>query len=630
MAIAKLRHGGLLVSLDLSTGALHFSRAGTRLPWELDLGATSSVTVRKRVPGASDEQHPIRLAALESRRLSATRLQWIGEIGGAGVALDVELAADGLVFTASPTGTGDADVISAAWPGELRVRAASREACWSDYNQGALFRSDGKPWSETLEWWYLAMRFFGFTAAGESLAVILETHFDARTTLADDGAGVMSSNTQFLPSLGRLAYPRRTRFVSTPESGYVAIANAFRDYAQTHGLWKSFDERVAENPEADKLRGAFVACAGYWWDPEADQVGAMKAMRKMGFKRGWVFSPKLFSFGSDWNALGVDSNRLTDAQLAEIQSLGYLCAPFLQVEEAGPSIGLEKFAVDEKGERIVRWEIGERKYWEIAKWRVPSMLPQFESELLEGRGIHFDTVAAMPEVENWGERPYDREGDARLRAEIADYYRRRGKVICAESLRDWCVPHCDLSTSKIFAPVRTRDNRVWTLPLSDLVYHDSTPRSTWEHHSYDDKRNVRDLIQLAYHPFGMELTDLLTASPPVLFPEGMLYYYELKDVTLSDGTKDLAVDWTKAHLYRKRFTDPETQAALPKALRVCRLNERHGVSRMTSHRFVDPKSPFVQETEFASGLHVIVNFSDASFTLPDGRTVPARGSIVEE
>ena len=37
-------------------------------------------------------------------------------------------------------------------------------------------------------------------------------------------------------------------------------------------------------------------------------------------------------------------NRLSDEAIREIQSLGYACMPFLQVEEAGPSIGLEKFA----------------------------------------------------------------------------------------------------------------------------------------------------------------------------------------------------------------------------------------------------------------------------------------------
>jgi hypothetical protein len=585
--------------------------------------------------------------------MGPSRLQWIGETAGAGIALNVDLDGEGLAVALSPIGTGDAEVLSAEFPGILRFDAPEREMAWSDYHQGALFRADGKPWSVTLGWRHTAMRLFGFTAAGASLAVIVETPFDIQAKVEDDGTRSMGADLKLVPSLGTLAYARRVRFVPLADAGHVAIANAFRAYAQRHALWKSFEERVEENPEVEKLRGAFVACAGYYWDETADQVAAMKAMRRMGFTRGWLFSPKLFSFGDDWNTLNVEHNRMTDAQLAEIQSLGYLCAPFLQVEEAGPSVGMEKFATNAKGEKIVRWQIGECKYWEIAKWRVPAMLAQLDADLVEAKGIHFDTLTAMPLVENWdksgerkgvhfdtvaaaalaehyGQRAYDAGGDARLRMDIADYYRRRGKVICSESMRDWANLRQDLATSKTFAPITQNDPRVWTVPLTDLVYHDATVRTHWEHHSYNDARCVHTLIHRRFHPFGMELNDLLTASPPVLFPEGMLYEFAHKEVTLADGRKELEIVWSDAKTYRTRFTDPETRAALPKALRVCRLNERHGVSRMTSHRFLDPKSPLVQESEFASGLHVIVNLGDSPFTLADGRTVDGRSAIVDE
>ncbi len=630
MTEIELRQGGLTVSYDATAERLSFARASKKLPWDLDLGATSSVTVRRRTPGAADERHAIRLGALTLRRLSVNHLQWIGEVGGAGIALDVELSEGGLVFTVSPIGTGDAEIISAMWPGELRMKAAEREACWSDYHQGALFRADGKSFETKFDWDNHAMRFYAFTADAHTLAVIVDTSFDAETTLSDDGKSMMRSSIGFLPSLGTLRTPRRVRFVATESSGVVAAAGAFREYAQKNGMWKSFDERVAENPEVAKLRGAFIACAGYYWDDGADQVAAMKAMRAYGFKRAWFFSPKLLCFGTEWNTFGADRNHMTDDQLREIQSLGYLCAPFLQVEETDLSVGAEKFAVDEKGEKILRWQIGQGKYWELSKGRIPAMLPQFDDQLQACAGIHFDTLTAMPLAEDWGPSGYDRAGDARLRMDVADYYRRRGKVILSECMRDWAIPHVDLTTAKLFTPIRRSDGRVWNVPLTDLVYHDSMPRTHWEHHSYDDAHNVRELLQLRFHPFGMELNDLLAASPPVLFPEGTLYHYDLKPITLPDGTPEVEVDWTSARLYRKRLSDPETQAALPKALRVCRLNERHGVARMTSHRFVDPRSPFVQETEFDSGLHVTVNFSDAGFTLPDGRTVGARGSIVEE
>jgi hypothetical protein len=112
----------------------------------------------------------------------------------------------------------------------------------------------------------------------------------------------------------------------------------------------------------------------------------------------------------------------------------------------------------------------------------------------------------------------------------------------------------------------------------------------------------------------------------------MLYRYnEAQETALSDGSVDFRHLRNKpAQLYRKQFSDPQTQAALPKALRVCRVNERHGVARMISHRFVDPAGPMVQESEFATGLHVVVNFGEEPYPMSDGRTVAPHSAIVDE
>ena len=629
MSELQLQSGDLRVRCDASGGRLGFERVGKRLPWELDLAKTVQLVVRGKSSGASETTVPMRLGDLTLRRLSPTRLQWLGEVGGAGVALEIELSDGDLIFGVSPIGTGDAEIISANWPGELHASGDARELCWSNAQQGALFRADGAPWSATHDWTHAACRFFGLTVDEQTLAVIVDTPYDADAVFSDDGAGEMTCLLTFGPSLGTLGYARRVRLIPLAEHGYVAAANAYRKYAQQHGLWKSFAERVDENPEVEKLRGAFVACAGYFWDDGADQVAAMKTMRHMGFETGYLFSPKCITQGREWMTLDVEANRMSDEQIRAIQDLGYLCAPFLQVEEAAPSLGEEKFARDAEGNMIKRWQIDEDVFYEIAKWRVPAMLPTFDDRLQSCKAIHFDTVTAMRLVENHGEGPYSREDDTRLRMQVADYYRSRGKVICSESMREWGIAHVDLSTSKTFAPVSEVDPRVWTVPLTDLVYHDSTPRTHWEHHPYDDDRCVHNLTHKAYHPFGLELDDLLTCSPPVLFPEGMLYEFAHKKITRDDGTPDLEIVWSEAKPYSKRITDAETQAALPKALRVCRLNRHHGVSRMTSHRFVDPSRPFVQESEFATGAHVIVNFADAPFALADGRTLAGRSAIVD-
>ena len=628
MEPARIHCGDLSVEIDPATACLVLWKDSRRLPWNIDL-TSAAVTTRVRTSGAPDRVDPIRLSALTLRRLGANRLQWIGEIGGAGIALEMEGGSEGLRFSASPVGTGDAEIVSVVWPGQLCFAGVEREACWGNASQGAMFRADGAPWQFKTD--LQGIRLFGFTCDGQSIALIVETPTDIVVKFADDGRESMCGTVSFEPSMGTLAYPRRVMFAPLAEAGHVAVAGAFRSYARAHGLWKSWEERVAENPNVARLQGAFVACAGYFQDDGADQAGVMKAMKRYGFNRGYLFAPKLVTFGTDWDILGARANRLSDGAIREIQDLGYVCLPFLQVEEAGPSIGMEKFAIDHTGRKLLRWEVGERKYWEIAKWRVPAMLPSFDDLLQECMGIHFDTLMAAPLAENHGERPYDRREDARLRLELAWYYRSRGKIIASEQHRDWGTGVCDLGTNKNYMPFYPRARRHWTCPLSDLIYHDSTIHTVWDHDSYDDDNPPRASITWHFHAFARELHDLLTASPPVLFPEGMLYKYDGKETALPDGSVEFrSLRDQPAQLYRKRFSDASTQAALPKALRVCQVNERHGVARMVSHRFLDPRSPMVQESEFATGLHVVANFGEEPFALSDGRTVAARSAIVDQ
>ena len=602
--------------------ARRVGRAGARAcPWVVDLGAARLTAGRQSAP--------VRLSDLALARPTPERVQWVGAVRGAAVALEIELEGDDLLFTVTPLGTGRTQVEEATWPGEVRCRGTAREVCWSDAAQGALFRADGEPWRGEVSWDHAAMRVFGLTGDGESVAVIVETPYDAHAHFEDDGAGELRARVEFGASLGHLAYARRVRLVPLERSGHVAVADAFRAWAQQHGLWRSWEARVDENPAVARLQGCFVACAGYYHDEGADQVAALRRMRALGFERGYVFSPRLLKFGRAWDEL-AQANRLSDTAIAAIEALGYITAPFLQVEEADESIGWERLATGPDGEPIERWRIGDTRFYEIAKWRVRGMLGELEAEAGGCSGVHFDTLTAMALLEHWGEGAYDRRGDVAHRLEIARHYRSRGKVIGSESLRDWGTEVCDLNTSKRFTPIVPGDARAWTVPLTDLVYHDALIRTIWEHWAYDDARCIRDIVTWRYHPFGQVLMDLLTCSPPVLFPEGMLYQYATQITTDADGREVMTVDRAQAQLYRKRFSDPATQAALPKALRACRLHATHGRARMARHRFLEPARAEVQESEFASGLRVVVNFGDEPYGLEDGRTVPGRSAVVDD
>lgn len=624
MSHLELAHGDLVAHLDRTRWRLELSQGGRRLPWVFDLGGAQMLV---RHGHAEPLWVPLRLDDLTEQPLGPSRLQWIGEVQGAPLALEVGVERGDLVFAVSASAAGGPEVIGARWPGDVGFTAPQREVCWSCHNQGSLFRSDGHPWQGSQPGDHSAMRVHGFSTGAETLAAIVETPLDAVVTFADDGAATARATVEFRPSLGVLGSPRSIRYRPVPPDGHVAIAQAFRGYARANGLWRSWADRVAENPRLADLPGAFVAGAGYFRDDGADLIGAMSAMRAYGFERGYLFSPTMLQFAGHLERF-APTNRLLPGQLGALSDLGYVAAPFLQVEEVDDTLPAELLAEDEHGEPIKRWQINETIFHEIAKWRVPGLLPRLESLLHDVPAVHFDTLTAMSLMEHWGRRPYDRAGDVAWRCAIAQHYRRQGKMIGSESMRDWGNAIQDLATGKTFTPFAAPDRRVRMVPLTDLVYHDSLIRTHWEHWAYDDVRCVRSTWMRDWHPFAMELMDLLTCSPPVLFPEGMLYEFALVQREDADGDRYDGIDWSHATLYRKRFTDPETQAVLPAALRVCQLHARHGTSRMLRHRFLDD-SGLVQDSEFASGLHVMVNFADEPFSLPDGRHLPARGSLVE-
>ena len=634
----RVQEGPLAAEVDAAS-ALRFSRAGNELPWRVDLGPASAWVAVKE--NGVEARHPVRLEQLEFRQLSPARIQWLGEIAGAGVVLEAELKEGALCCSVAPLCTGPNTVTAACWPADVSGEGGARELVWGGdggWGQGRLFRSDGKPWKHSTKWDSNSIRLAGTTCDQASLAMILETPYDAESEMADDGARRMVHRVVQNPSLGELRYPRVLRLVPMPTWGYVGIANLFRDYARTHGMWVSWEERVAENPALAALPGAFFGFAGYLHDDEADIPGTMRKMKAYGFERGFVYSPRLRTFDdANWSRHLGRFNSLTDAQIREIQSLGYICAPFLQVELSSEGMGTHLMACDQEGKPIKRWQIGDVNYYEIAKWRIPGMMRRLDSELTEMKGIHFDTLAASPLVEHFGMGSYDRAGDVRGRCELARHHRRQGKVIMSEGLRDWSNALCDMGSSHPFAPrlgprtgVTYGTDRVWNVPLTDLVYHDSCIRSCWEHHYYNDAHAMVDYELSTWHPFAMPLMDLLTASPPVLFPEGKMYCYQLDDMTNEDGWVTRTTRWDKPVLYQNRFDDPALQAVLPVALRVCRQNLRHGTARMLSHRFIESGSALVQETTFSTGLRVVANFGDESYTGSDGKTVAGRSALTEE
>jgi hypothetical protein len=129
----------------------------------------------------------------------------------------------------------------------------------------------------------------------------------------------------------------------------------------------------------------------------------------------------------------------------------------------------------------------------------------------------------------------------------------------------------------------------YRLPLWELVYHDCVV-AQWYWGDYNNKLpalwDKRDLFNMLY------------GTPPMFMFN--------RDV------------WEKN---KERFAQSYRN--------VCDVARKVGYSEMTDHRFLMPDRD-VQQTTFANGVKVTVNFGDKVYKLPDGSEVPPMGFSVSD
>jgi Glycosyl hydrolases related to GH101 family, GH129 len=155
------------------------------------------------------------------------------------------------------------------------------------------------------------------------------------------------------------------------------------------------------------------------------------------------------------------------------------------------------------------------------------------------------------------------------------------------------VPDAGRDTQRIWQDVpeqvaRFQLGHQYRLPLWELVYHDCVV-AQWYWGDYNNKLpalwDKRDLFNALY------------GTPPMF-------------------------------MFNRRLWDANQERFVQSYRATCPVARATGYAEMTDHRFLPPDRG-VQQTEFANGVTVTVNFTDRPFRLPDGTDVPAMGSHVE-
>ncbi len=599
-SLADLRPPDLPEALSVSNAALQVSlrtRDATLSVLDRRTGVTTTQVVDSReclLTGASIESGAIRfkLLAIESGRDLA------GIIG-----LDPERAE----FTVEIKGEGSLDA-PLHFPQPFHSRKG--EYLVVPMNEGISYPVDDDSIHPMKLIAYgghgICMAFWGVTDGGRGRMAILETPDDAAIELRRID-GLLDIRPEWQAQRGQFGYARRLRYVFFDRGGHVAIAKRYREHARKTGLFKTLAEKRKKNPNVDRLIGAVnVWC----WDRDSVEIV------------------------TEMQAAGIDrilwSNRQSPEKLAVLNALGVLTSRYDIYQDVMDPANFPRLhgvhgdwttaawpkdiVIDRAGAWLHGWGVkGKEGEWfhcgVICDKRAPDYALARIGEELKTHSYRcrfIDTTTAAPWHECYSpEHPMTRTESKRWKMELLRQVSETHKLVTGcETGHDASVPFLHyfegmMSLGPYRVPDAGRDMaRIWTevpervakfqlghryrLPLWELVYHDCVV-AQWYWGDYNNKLpalwNKRDQFNALY------------ATPPMfMFNRGQ---------------------WREN---RERFIRSYHDT--------CSTVRRVGYSEMTDHRFLTDDRD-VQQSRFANGVTVTVNFDDKARELPDGSTMGA-------
>ncbi len=452
----------------------------------------------------------------------------------------------------------------------------------------------------------LCMPWYGVTDGQQGMMTIVETPDDAAVRVPRL-EGFLRLAPEWQSQKGKFGPTRKLRYIFFDRGGHVAMCKRYRSYAKQTGLLKTLEQKHKENPNVDLLIGAVNV-----WCWESDSLSIVKEMKSLGIERIiWSNrrSPDVIKTMNEMD--GVLTSRydiyqdLMDPQIVKEKLRG-------KHPDWTQAAWPEDLMLDGNGDWRKGWRVKgkdgvmypcgvlcDKQALKYAKQRVPEELKTHPY-----RCRFIDTTTASPWRECYHpDHPMTRSESRHWKMQLLRFMSEEMKLVTgSETGHDAAVPYVHYFEGMLsLGPYRVPDagrnmikpweevpervakfqvGQKYRLPLWELVYHDCVV-AQWYWGDYNNKLpaiwDKRDLFNILY------------GTPPMF-------------------------------MFNNKIWKENKERFVKSYKNVCPVARAVGYAEMTDHSFLtDDKS--VQQTAFANGIKINVNFGEKTYRLPDGNKI---------
>ena len=566
--------------------------------------AGAALTVRDRRTGRDWVQRSTgRIAALRCVKVGGGIDARLLD-GATGLEIDVKLRLDGESSELIASLSGDGELNQPMrWPEPFVTGKGTYLVV--PMNEGISYPVDDKSirprWLIAYGGHGISMPFWGVTDGAAGQMAIIETPDDASIAI-ERTDGMLHVSPRWDPQKGRFGYERRLRYVFFDRGGYVAMCKRYRAHARKTGLLHTLAEKRKKIPAVDQLVGAVNV-----WCWERDAVGLLKQMQQAGIERILWSNRRSPEALRTMNAMGgVLTSRYDIFQdvmdPANFKRLRYVHPDWTTA--AWP----DDLMLDAEGSWRRGWRVKDRdgKMHPCGVLCDRQAIGYADKRLTAELKTHpykcrfIDTTTASPWRECYDpDHPMTRTDSRIWKMKLLGLMSGKFKLVTgSETGHDAAVPYVHyfegmMSLGPYRVPDAGRDMaRIWDdvpervakfqlghryrLPLWELVYHDCVV-TQWYWGDYNNKLPALWLKR--------DLFNVLYGTPPMF-------------------------------MFRNDFWR-KNKARFARSYRtVCPLVRKVGYAEMTDHRFLTDNRD-VQQTTFAGGTTVTVNFGDTPYAKGD-------------